>query len=244
MSYIENPKTKDSGIICCIPHNTTCPIKCEDCFFISGRSYLEPLQKNLPNMPSFEEVGHRIVRVNDGNDSNNKQQMVIDSVKHYKQKFYNTSITKNLNKFDAPFVLTLNPGKYTDVDFAQIEPIPSLMFVRLRVNTWNLDLVDDAVEYYSEREVPIVLTFMAYFKGEIPEAHIEDPEKSSYIFRKRTLNEYWAIKTDSWRGIMNRYADNKWVYSCGKIEGERGVTGCRYCGNCVREYHNSMERMR
>ena len=44
MSYIENPKTKGSGIIACIPQKGLCPNKCEDCFFQSGRSYLEPLE--------------------------------------------------------------------------------------------------------------------------------------------------------------------------------------------------------
>ena len=70
MSYIENPKTKGSGIISCIPQKGICPNTCEDCFFQSGRSYLEPLDENLPNLP--EEVDYQIVRVNDGNDSNTR----------------------------------------------------------------------------------------------------------------------------------------------------------------------------
>lgn len=54
MRYKENPKTKGSGIIACIPQTGVCPNKCEDCFFQSGRSYLEPLEENLPNMPTVE----------------------------------------------------------------------------------------------------------------------------------------------------------------------------------------------
>ena len=54
MNYIENPKTKGSGIITCIPQEGICPMKCDDCFFQSGRSYLEPLDINLPNMPDLE----------------------------------------------------------------------------------------------------------------------------------------------------------------------------------------------
>ena len=50
MPYKENPKTKGSGIICCIPQKGTCPNNCEDCFFQSGRSYLEPLSENLPRV--------------------------------------------------------------------------------------------------------------------------------------------------------------------------------------------------
>jgi len=43
--------------------------------------------------------------------------------------------------------------------------------------------------------------------------------------------------------IMSRYKYNKWVYSCGKIEGELGITSCRFCGNCIREYWAALERM-
>jgi len=41
-----------------------------------------------------------------------------------------------------------------------------------------------------------------------------------------------------------RYKYNKWVYSCGKIEGEKGTTACRHCGNCLREYFATCERIR
>jgi len=244
MTYIENPKTKGSGIICCIPHKTTCPINCEDCFFQSGRSYLEPLEDNIPNMPSLVEAQNKIVRVNDGNDSNNKQEMVMGSVSKYLNKFYNTSIGTNLEKFDAPVVLTVNPGKSTDniKCVTLLKEIPTnLMFVRVRVNTWNLDLVDKVVEHYSEKEIPIVLTFMAYFVSDIPDS--EARKLKTYVTRKRTTNTYCAITTDAWETIMNKYKDNKWVYSCGKIEGERGVTACRHCGNCLREYYACIEKM-
>ena len=75
--YHENPKTKGSGILCCIPHESTCPINCADCFFQSGRSYLEPLEDNLPNMPTAEQAKGKVVRVNDGNDSNLDKEMVM-----------------------------------------------------------------------------------------------------------------------------------------------------------------------
>lgn len=240
MSYKENPKTKGSGIICAIPQKGTCPNKCEDCFFQSGRSYLEPFKENLPNMPTVEMAKGRIVRVNDGNDSNVQRKRVIEATRDYEMKFYNTAIPKNLDEFDAPVVLTVNPGKMTDSDAYLFDPIPiTLMFVRVRVNAWNLDLVGKAVEHYSKREVPVILTFMAYFEGKIPEGH-----EGKYIFRKRTLNSYWAITTAAWEEIMARYKYNKFIHSCGKIEGEKGTTACRYCGNCLREYFATMERIR
>ena len=246
MPYIENPKTKDSGILACIPQTGTCPVGCEDCFFRNSRSYLAPLEDNLPNMPNPEEVirNGNIVRVNDGNDSNIDRELVIKSVQCYPLRFYNTSIPNDIGGFDAPVVLTLNPGKSTDLTFHKLkDPIPkNLMFVRFRVCSWNLLLLDEAVEYYASREVPIILTFMAYF--ETAESAIPAGHKINYIFRKRTLNSYWAITTEAWDQIMSYHRHNKWVHSCGHVEGEIGDTKCKFCGNCVREFHRIKERMK
>jgi len=238
--YKENPKFKGSGIVGAIPQTGTCPNGCEDCFFQSGRSYLEPLDKNLPNMPTPEMADGRIVRVNDGNDSNVQQELVIEACKDYKLKFYNTAIPKNFEKFDDPVVLTVNPGKMTDLDWYKVEDIPkNLMFVRIRVNMWNLEtVVDEAVKYYTNREVPVILGFMAYYNKIIDEKY-----SKYYIYRKRTINSYWAITTDAWEEIMVRYKHNYYLYSCGKIEGEKGVTGCARCGNCIREFFATKERM-
>lgn len=241
--YKENPKTKGSGIICVIPQTGICPNKCDDCFFQSGRSYFEPLDKNLPNMPNRHDACNRIVRVNDGNDSNVDRDNVMAVTKDFQHKFYNTAIPENLDKFDAPVVLTINPGKMTDKTFHRVAS-NNLMFVRFRTNTWNTQMQRHAVQYYADRNVPIVLTFMAYFDtaDRIPEGH-----RQHYIFRKRTLNEYWAITTEAWREIMRSWEGTpweKWVYSCGKIEGESGTTSCRHCGNCIREYFATIERMR
>jgi hypothetical protein len=242
MGYIENPKSAGSGIVCCIPQTGRCPNNCEDCFFQSGRSYLEPLDSNLPNVPLVEYTEGRIVRVNDGNDSNVNRSFVEAVGCVYDKRFFNTSIPKDLDKFPGPVVLTLNPGKITDTGWHKVDPIPkNLMFVRFRVNSWNLKICDEAVEYYSSREVPVVLTFMAYFNAV---ESIQGIFKRDYVFRKRTLNSYWAITTRAWRRIMGIYQDNKWVYSCGKIEGEKGDTHCRFCGNCLREYFATMERLR
>jgi hypothetical protein len=218
---MENPKTKGSGIICCIPQTGICPNKCKDCFFQSGRSYLEPLDDNLPNMPSVEKAeGH-------------------------KDKFYNTAIAKNIEKFDAPVVLSVNPADLTDKDFHALDPVPAnLMFVRARTNIWNAtaespSLVDRIVDYYTSRKVPVILTFMAYFEQPIPEEY-----EKYYTFRKRTLNSYHAITTAGWDMIMSRYKYNLLVYSCSEIEGELGNFKCERCGNCLREYYATRERMR
>ena len=239
-SYIENPKTKGSGIVCCIPQAGVCPVGCDDCFFQGGRSYLEPLPEHLPNMPDVLSTLGKVVRVNDGNDSNNKQGYVLEATSAYKYKFYNTSIPRDLEKFNAPVVLTVNPGAMTDASAWYLTTVPkNLMFVRYRTNTWNLERADEVIGYYKEYSVPTVLTFMAYYaEDSIPEQH-----RDKYMYRKRTMNSYWAITTAAWEEVMQRYKHNKWVYSCGKIEGERGVTGCRFCGNCLREYFATMERI-
>jgi len=242
MAYRENPKTKGSGIVCAIPQTGACPNDCDDCFFQSGRSYLEPLDSNLPNVPEGVEPW-QVVRINDGNDSNvDRRRVIAWAKKNAKMFFFNTAIPKELGSFPGPVVLTVNPGKMTDTDFYKIDPIPvNLMFVRVRTNTWNIsNVAGPAVAYYSCRSTPVVLTFMAYYgtSDTIPEAH-----RQGYIYRKRTLNDYHAITTKAWEGIMRRYKHNKWVHSCGKIEGERGTTSCRHCGSCLREYFATMQRM-
>jgi len=239
MQYVENPKTKGSGIITCIPQKGICPNRCPDCFFQSGRSYLEPLIENLPNMPDpfycYNGFCNRVVRVNDGNDSNVQRERVKDMTMVYPMRFYNTAIPKDLEYFEMPVVLTVNPGEMTDNDFYnyKLSHIPkNLMFVRFRTNTWNLNLCDRAVDYYTKEEIPVVLTFMAYHnKKDIKE--IED-----YQYRKRTLNSYWAITNSAWLYTMDRYLGNKYVYSCGR---EGIASQCKFCGNCLREYFATME---
>jgi hypothetical protein len=266
MAYIFNPKTAGSGIITAIPQKGTCPNNCEDCFFQSGRSYLEPLGENLPNMPSYDQAAGRVVRMNDGNDSNVDRDLVIEASKSYPDVFFNTAIPRDIGKFPRPVVLTINPGKITDTCWNGIEgrgleiedSIDNLMFVRIRTNTWNLKrVVDPAVDFYTSIDVPVVLTFMAYY-GENSikpgqsdltyfdrhrEKNVPLMNSECYVQRKRTLNSYWAITTEAWRDIMSRYEDKNLVYSCGHIEGELGNTKCKHCGNCLREYYAAKERM-
>lgn len=230
-----------------IPQKGRCPNKCPECFFQSGRSYLEPLDENTPNMPGSEDMRPwTIVRVNDGNDSNYDRELVMASVLDYPFKFYNTS-APHITGFDAPVVLTVNPGALTDSNFYRVVPIPrSLMFVRVRVNTWNIEqVVDPAVKYYTAAGVPVVLTFMAYHdEGSIPEMErtliVNHGNGVNYTLRTRTTNPYYAITTEAWRAVMRRYEDNKYVYSCGR---EGIETKCRFCGNCLREWFATMERL-
>jgi len=234
--YIWNPKVKGSGIITAIPQTGVCPNKCEDCFFQSGRSYLEPLEKNLPHLPPIELTKNRIVRINDGNDSNVERELVERAASKYQMYFFNTALPADLEKFSGPVVLTVNRGLATDSGYAQVPASDNLMFVRIRTNVWNLDtVVKPAVDFYSERGVAIVLTFMAYYTEKIPEAN-----KGCYEWKKRTLNSYWVLKQVFVERIMEDYIRNPFVYSCGV----KGRYECMFCGNCVREYFNAMDRLR
>jgi hypothetical protein len=232
--YKINPKTKGSGIICAIPQEGECQNYCQDCFFQSGRSYLEPLEENLPNMPPVELARKSIVRVNDGNDSNLQKNLVLEATRHYPDKFFNTAIP-NLD-FPGPVVLTVNPGEKTDKDAYLFDPIPvNLMFIRVRTNTWNLNVVNYVVDHYTSRDLPVVLTFMAYYTSKLPASHQE-----FYEFRKRTLNSYWCINGNKWDEIVGKYKENVLVHTCGTPES----TSCKDCGNCRREYFATIQRMK
>lgn len=229
MAYIVNPKTAGSGVIACIPQEGKCPTGCKDCFFQSGRGFLEPMDENLPNIPTRMDVGDCVVRMNDGNDSGNDIETVTKVARQFKHVFFNTSMPDVVEKLPGPVVLTVNPGKFTDSGAHLYDDVPAnLMFVRVRVNTWNRTVVDGVVEYYTERNIPVVLTFMAYDKVPIPEEHRE-----FYVRKTRTKNAYFVLKPEKWYEIADRYRDNPLVYTCGK---NPFTHSCHRCGACLREY--------
>ena len=235
--WIWNPKTKGSGIITCIPQKGKCPNNCPDCFFQSGRSYLSPLDENLPHIPTWDMAKGRVVRMNDGNDSNVDRELVESSVLRYDDYFFNTAIPKNLGSFSGPVVLTVNPGKMTDKGFHKLKYLPkNLMFVRVRTNTWNIDnVVQPCINYYTYKNVPVILTYMAYYTESIPEK-----EKKKYIWEKRTTNSYWVLEETARIRIIKLWEHNSFVYECGY----KGTHSCQKCGNCIREYYNAKERTR
>lgn len=204
-------------------------------FFNGGRSYLEPLEENTPHIPSAEEAKGKIVRLNDGNDSNVQRELVEEIAQHYDNYFFNTSIPKNLEGFSGPVVLTLNPDEMTDKSFYKLDKIPNnLMFVRIRVNSWNTEVVEEAINYYVGRNVMCVLTFMAYYETPIPEHN-----KCFYEWKQRTTNSYWCIKQEFIDNFMKKYIRNLYVDCCTK----KGEYSCRFCGNCLREFYACKERM-
>jgi hypothetical protein len=97
-----------------------------------------------------------------------------------------------------------------------------------------------AILHYASHEVPLIATFMAFHhQDSIPERH-----RGKYIYRQRTLNSYWAITTAAWKDIVSDRLTTRNFYWCGKIEGQFGQTGCRWCGGCLRDYFRTMENLR
>lgn len=238
MTYVINPKTNGSHVVCCVPQKGRCPVRCSDCFFQpneetgESRAYLGKHYEYTPNIPTKNIYKGKIVRVNDCNDSNYQRDIVIKTAKQFPDKFFNTSISKDLAEFVHPVVLTLNPGsaKKTDTRWHKIEVPNNLMFVRLRVNTWNTKLIDEAVDYYTiKHEVPVVFTYMAYYETPIPEEH-----QKYYTWRERTKNSYWVINPEEWDRIFSQYSDNKLVRTCGSDATKFACTECRNCENLYR----------
>ncbi len=110
------------------------------------------------------------------------------------------------------------------------------MFVRIRVNTWNLKkVVIPAIKFYTTSNVPVVLTFMAYYTQSVPFWH-----RKNYVWKKRTINSYFCLKQNVVDRIINRFKTNPLVYTCGF----KNTHACKFCGNCIREYYNAKERLR
>jgi hypothetical protein len=176
--------------------------------------------------------------MNDGNDSNVQRELVEEVAQQYDDYFFNTATPVDLGEFSGPVVLTVNPGEMTDTDFHRLDPIPSnLMFVRARVNWWSLDLVGRVIDYYTGGDSPIdvVLTWLAHYTQPIPDGY-----KAHYEYRRRTLNSYWCVKRSARSRAERLFTDNSFVYSCGY----KDSTLCKHCGNCLRAYYATKEKLR
>lgn len=223
MSYIENPKTKGSGIICCIPQTGRCPNNCPDCFYQSGRSYLEPLEDNLPNIPPKELTHGRVVRVNDGHDSAFDINRVLEVTDQFEDKFFNTSSPFGPDLLKWATVVTVNPGEITDSYFNQVTS-PYLMYVRARANLWNLELLEKIIDFYAlKRSISVIITWMNYHTADsIPVEY-----RRFYDVKTHVTNAYYSPTAEGLR-LADYLFTVPGVYECGKQ--------CKDCGNCLREY--------
>lgn len=235
---IPNPKQAGTCLFDCIPQEGKCPIGCNQCFFNRPDAFYTP----TPSVPTPEEVGDGIVRMNCGHDSNIQREKVIETALRYEHFFFNTSIPRF--NFPGPVVLTANPKEEEPAWVPAFEcQVPNnLMFVRLRVSATNLRLIDQAVRSWTLGSVPVVLTFMAYYDHE-PEVNEEEvglPKSECYQWKVRHINSYWCATPAFMRAVLQRYSLNRLVSMCGSIE----VPYCRNCRNCESYYIQTTKRMR
>ena len=239
-----NPKQEGTPFFDCIPQIGPCPIGCNQCFYNRPGAYYVPIDQ--PHVPTPEEVGDGIVRMNCGNDSNNQRDLVIETAKRYQRYFFNTSIPRF--DFPGPVVLTANPKEEQEARYAMPNrhgdnwrsPAANLMFVRLRTSATNLALVDQAVAAWTAAQVPVVITFMAYYDHE-PRVPADLIFKGScYEWRVRHINSYWCPTKEFMRWVMSRYAGNRLVSMCSSINSAY----CRDCRNCESHYLQTIKRMK
>ena len=240
-----NPKQDGTNYFDCIPQTGPCPIGCNQCFFNRPGAYYVPIDQ-LPLVPAPENVGDGIVRMNCGNDSNNQRDLVIETAKQYQRYFFNTSIPRF--DFPGPVVLTANPKEEDESHYAWpvwhndtwYSPVPNLMFVRLRASATNLGLVDKAVAAWTAAQVPVVITFMAYYDHE---PHVPPDlifKGQCYEWRVRHINSYWCPTKEFMRRVMSRYAQNRLVSMCSSINSAY----CRDCRNCETHYLQTIKHLK
>jgi len=226
MSTPRNPKQEGSNVCDAVPQKGPCPIGCNQCFYNRPNAFYTDIAE--PLMPTLEEVGDKIVRVNSGNDSNNDKQFVIDSTAMYKKRFFNTS--QPYVDFPDPVVLTANPDEeewYLAPGSPEfLNDVSNIMFVRLRVSPTNLKLIDHAIIDWTDAKVPVVLTFMRYYDQE------PIGNDNQFEFKKHILNSYWCPTKDFMKEIIDKYEDNELVTTCGTLESSY----CKDCGNCEKYY--------
>ena len=229
-----NPKTCGSGILSCRPQVGFCEGNCTDCFYNGGRYYEDINRAHIPH-PTFVRAGNSIIRMNDGNDSNHQRDLVLGVASMYDRVFFNTSIPRLV--FPGPVVLTVN-GRDTD-NTAWLLPkdtpgFRNLMAVRVRTNTWNLPLVKRVIDHYVHLDVPVCITYMAYYRGKIQ-------DENSYDWHKRTLNSYWVIKDSARLRIERELGVSEYmIYPC-TITGDP-THMCLHCGQCKTKYERWVER--
>jgi hypothetical protein len=229
----------DSNIIDCIPQTGPCPLNCSECYYNGGRFYRT---LDSPLIPTLEEAKGKIVRVNSGHDSNllTNEQLKLTSL--YSDRYYNTSLPKLL--FNAPTILTIN-GRDTDKTFYIaysdiLGELDSLMSVRFRVNTWNLDLAEKAIRLWQDI-TPIILTDMRYYGADngVPPPSVKNPE--DYVFGKHILNSYWKLNDCGKAKVMELLSYHNVFWEGNPFYGS---TLCKDCRLCEHFYFIAKERLK
>lgn len=249
-----NPKQEGSNLWDCKPQIGPCPNNCNQCFYNRPNAFYIPIAR--PIIPTREEVGSGIVRLNCGHDSNIQRDLVVQTAKCYDHFFFNTSIPQFV--FPGPVVFTANPK---EEDFLWMPEelgcsLHNIMFVRFRVSASNLDLIKTGVEKWAiEYHIPVVLTFMAYYDhepsgvehlGHADEGHrLKDRSefgKIAYIWKKRHINSYYCATYAFQTFVLKKMKNigGRLVTMCGTLDS----TFCRDCRNCETYYWQTLKHMK
>ncbi len=225
-----NPKQEGSNIYDCKPQIGKCPIGCNQCFYNREGAFYVDIDES--HMPTLEEVGDGIMRVNSGHDSNIQREKVIAETEKYEKRFFNTSVPKF--NFPSPVVWTANPKEEEPIPWHDIPD--NVMFIRLRVSSTNWDHIEKALDYYNNIQgVPVVLTFMAYYDKEPDHAE-------NYIWKKRHINSYWCPTRDFMKETIEKAKDmgGRLVALCSDLDAYQ----CTACGNCETYYYQTIKHMK
>lgn len=238
-----NPKQEGSNLWDCKTQVGNCPMDCNQCFANRpGAAYI-PMDEQI--LPTVEEVGDGIVRANCLHDSNYGRLDLTIHCKRYEKVFYNTSIPRF--DFPGPVVFTANPKEEEQVyligssDPKHENLCPSnLMFVRLRVSTTNLSYIEEAIRWYTSLQIPVVLTFMAYYED--PPDLKKGAGSELYEYKVRHINSYWCPKTEFMASVLKRMKQigDRLVTMCGTLDSYY----CRDCRNCETYYYQTVKHMR
>lgn len=229
---IRNPKQIGTNLFDCRPQTGLCPMNCNQCFYNRPGAFYVDINK--PNIPTPAEVGDGIVRMNCGHDSNYQRDLVIETAKQYKEVFFNTCVLRF--DFPGPVVWTANPQEEKPCLLPAISMMANrLMFIRLRVSSNNLAYIKEAVDWFTlTYQIPIVLTFMAYYEeGAVP-------NKTDYEWKVRHINSYWCPTRQFKARVMQIFRDNRLVTMCGTLDSN----WCRDCRNCETYYWQANKRMK
>jgi len=257
-----NPKQEGSNLFDCIPQVGPCRNQCNQCFYNRPGAFYVPIDQ--PSIPTSEEVGDGICRINCGNDSNLQRDLVIETAKQYKHFFFNTSIPKF--DFPGPVVFTANPKEEKPVFMFGETKIPeNMMFIRLRVSPTNLLHIEHAIRNITTLGVNCVLTYMAYYdqlppgtikppKQENVRKNLEDWDKNicilsdrkdfgriAYTWKVRHINSYWCPTSEYMRYVLKRMKNigGRLVTMCGTPESGY----CKDCGNCENYYWQTKKHL-
>ncbi len=237
--YNFNPKQKGSNVISCKVQEGKCPRNCNQCY------YNRDLELFPINIPSKSEAEGKIVRMNSLHDSNRAKELVIQQARKYKDVFFNTSIDSF--DFPGPVVYTANAHEESpvDLDFLKDPFFKNIMFIRLRVSSTNLHHLWRAVlDIGAVTDVPIVLTFMAYYDQNMWEATVKIKGGTNivcYTWRTRHVNKYWCATAAFKKHVLQKLNVScfRQVTLCGTLTSDF----CRDCRNCEAYYWLAKRRL-